>query len=93
MPAATPKKGDTGSAYLAAARHFAKLAKFFSSPRRRGAAGLTSKQMEASLQLYEKALPEELAEVNALLNLIIAQIEKIEPSVESNAGGKGKGRQ
>lgn len=93
MPAATRNKADTGSAYLAAARYFEQLAKFFASPKASRASGLTTKQMEASLKLFKKAPPEELVEVSALLNVIIAELEKIEPRGESNAGAKGGGRE
>ncbi len=92
MTSAITMNAETGRAYLAAARHFQKLAKLFASPMAVGASGLTSKQLRASSKLFQKALPDELAEVSALLNLIIAEIERIEPRVESNAGLKGSER-
>lgn len=92
MLAATRNKADTGSVYLAAARHFKKLAKYFASPKASRASGLTMKQMEASLKLFQEVPPSQLAEVSSLLNVIIAELEKMEARVESNAGAKGRGR-
>lgn len=94
MPAAARKKAYPGSAYLAAAQHFAMLAKLFASttigektPR------LTSRQMSASLNAFKKAPPIELAEVSALLAVIVTEIEKIMPNVESDEGGRRNDRE
>lgn len=88
MSAASRKNVNTGSAYLAAARHFEKLAKLFASPTAKNPLRLTSRQMESSMKAFKKAPPAELAEVSALLNLIVAEIDKIEPRVESDDGAK-----
>lgn len=91
MLAATRKKAVSGSACLAAARHFEQLAKLFASPKASHTPRLTAKQMEASLKRFKKAPPAELAEVSALLNLIVAELDKVELRVESDEGANGNG--
>lgn len=92
MSVASRKNVNTGSAYLAAARHFEKLAKLFASPKAKNPPRLTSRQMESSWKAFKEAPPAELAEVSALLNIIVAEIDKIEPRVESDEGAKDNGR-
>jgi hypothetical protein len=90
-----PARRNVGSksAYMAAARHFKWLAKLFASPTTAGATPrLTPRQMAASLKAFKKASPVELAEVSALLHLIVVEIDKIEPATEVDAGTNGSER-
>ena len=91
MPVATRQKADTGSAYIAAARHFEQLAKLFASPKASHTPRLTAKQMEASLKRFKKVPPAELAEVSALLKVSVAELDKLEPRVKPDEGAKGNG--
>lgn len=91
MAAATRKNVVKGAAYIAAARHFEQLAKLFASPKASHTPRLTAKQMEASLKRFKKAPPAELAEVSALLNVIVAEIDNIQPRVESDEREQGNG--
>jgi hypothetical protein len=91
MSAASRENVNTGSGYLAAARHFEKLAKLCASRTAKNPRRLTSRQMESSLKAFRKAPPAELAEVRALLNFIISEIEKSEPRAESDEGANGTG--
>lgn len=43
------------------------------------------------MKAFKKAPPAELAEVSALLNLIVAEIDNIEPKVESDERAKDNG--
>ncbi len=40
------------------------------------------------MKAFKKSPPAELAEVSAFLNLIVVEIDKIEPRVESDEGAK-----
>ena len=91
MPAATRRNVDKGNAYIAAARYFKLLAKLFASPKSSHTPRLTAKQMEVSLKRFKKAPRSELAEVSALLNMIVAEMDKIQPTVESDAGVERNG--
>jgi hypothetical protein len=88
MPAATRRKADTGKAFLAAARHFELLAKLCASPKASHTPRLTARQMAASMKRFKKAPQSDLDEVRAFLNMIVAEIDKIEPKVESDEGAK-----
>lgn len=90
MQAATRRKVDTGGAYLAAARRFEQLAKVFSSPSANNPPRLSARQLEASLKAFKRAPAAELAEVSALLNVIVNELDKIESRFESDEDASGR---
>lgn len=72
MSALARKKAKTDSAFIAAARHFEKMAKLFASPKAKNPPYLSSSTIKA----FEKAPRDELVSVDAALNELLTQLNR-----------------